>query len=191
MLISISCMQRYYKIHQAALNDRNFCKQKAISRLVRRSPLAPSFKMKIAIAFVAAITLVTFTSAQPTTCTQDDINEFRNIAARVAQCLPSACSANQTPCQCCTAIRNSAGDSSNPGYSCCQEYATAVALYQQCKDVLNQQAGNNTNTAKQGNVYVNYQNCAITVVNNGVGETVRALSILAMLSTAVLASLLF
>ena len=146
--------------------------------------------MKIAIAFIAAITLVAFTSAQPTTCAQDDINEFRSIAARVAQCLPSTCSANQTPCQCCTAIRNS-GDSSNPGYNCCREYATGVALYQQCKDILNQQAGNNT--AKQGNVDVGiYLNCRISVnANNGVGETARALSILAMLFIAVLASLLF
>ena len=66
-----------------------------------------------------------------------------------------------------------------------------MALYQQCKDVLNQQAGNNTNTAKQGNLDI-YLNCRISVnANNGVGETVRALSILAMLFTAVLASLLF
>ena len=144
--------------------------------------------MKIAIAFIAAITLVAFTSAQPTTCAQGDIDELRSIVARLAQCLPSACSANQTPCQCCTAIRNS-GDSSNPGYNCCQEYATGVALYQQCKDAL----GNNTNTAKQVIVNIGqFQNCRISVnVNNGVGETVRALSFLAMLFIAVLSSLLF
>ena len=149
--------------------------------------------MKTAIAFIATITLVAFTSAQPTTCAQDDINEFRSIAARVAQCLPSACSTNQTPCQCCTAIGNS-GDSSNPGYSCCQEYATSVALYRQCKDVLDQQAGNNTKTVKQVNVNIGlFQNCMISlnIFNNGAGETVRALSVLAMLSIAVLASLLF
>ena len=146
--------------------------------------------MKIAIAFIAAITLVAFTSAQPTTCAQGDIDELRSIVARLAQCLPSACSANQTPCQCCTAIRNS-GDSSNPGYSCCQEYASGVALYQQCKDVLNQQAGNNT-AAKQVIAIGQFQNCRISVnVNNGVGETVRALSFLAMLFIAVLSSLLF
>ena len=141
--------------------------------------------MKIAIAFIAVITLVAFTSAQPTTCALDDINELRSIAARVAQCLPSACSANQTPCQCCTAIRNS-GDSSNPGYNCCREYATGVALYQQCKDAL-------SNNTKQVIANIGqFQNCRISVnVNNGVGETVRALSILAMLFIAVLSSLLF
>lgn len=89
------------------------------------------------------------------------------------------------------AIRNS-GDSSNPGYNCCQEYATGVALYQQCKDVLNQQAGNNTKTAKQVIAIGQFQNCRISVnVNNGVGETVRELSILAMLFIAVFSSLLF
>ena len=148
--------------------------------------------MKTAIALIAAITLVTFTSAQPTTCTQDDINELRSVTARVEQCIPTYCSANRTRCQCCVTIRDS-GDSTSPAYNCCQDYATGVALYRQCKDVIDQQSGNNTNTAKFGITINLFENCMINLnlFNNNAGETIRALSFLAMLSIAALASLLF
>ena len=106
----------------------------------------------IIVAFIGAIAILGTVSAQPTSCTESDRTELKNITTRVDECTSTSCrrSENETNCQCCVRIRDS-DRSSRDEIACCRQFATGLDLYQQCKDSLNSTSGDNGNRTKRSN----------------------------------------
>ena len=148
--------------------------------------------MKIIIAFLGAIVILTVASAQSSTCTDGDLAKLKDITSRVDTCKNAHCMDNETNCQCCVRIRDSSSSSSN-ATACCREYATGVALFQQCKSSLNLTSEAQDEPSRKRLVNVNFSihfdNCSFGLFGSGAGEMVHAVSAVTLLSSIVVATM--
>ena len=138
-------------------------------------------------AVLGAIALFGFVSAQ--TCTDDDVQELRNILSRVQSCIPSVCrvAQNESACDCCSRIQASANPTPTE-VSCCEEFTTSNSLYKQCKDRLMDRA---TKTIDPGIILeivnnaikLGLQFCKLisAVIPQNAGASVQGLPVLGLL----------
>ena len=77
---------------------------------------------------IAAATAAPIGKRQSSSCDAEDVAELNSIRGRVQSCRASIqCQQNESTCECCSRLGANGG-------TCCDEYASGVALYNQCRD---------------------------------------------------------
>lgn len=77
---------------------------------------------------IAAATAAAIGKRQSSACDAADIAELNSIRDRVQSCRASIrCQQNESTCECCSRLGANGG-------TCCDEFASGVALYNQCRN---------------------------------------------------------
>ena len=150
--------------------------------------------MKMFLALMEAMTLMAFAYAQGnTSCSAQDLSELTSLTARFNECRSSLpCPQDQKPCACCESILQS-NQPSNDSFAtnCCREFQAGLALYQRCKDILN-----NSGTKKGLKTTVAllaaelFLRCVIHIVTRNGAQLVQAISAMTITAVAFLHGLL-
>ena len=105
---------------------------------------------------IAAATAAPIGKRQSSSCDAADIAELNSIRGRVESCRASIqCQQNESTCECCSRLGANGG-------TCCDEYASGVALFNQCRD-----SGALNDMRRQAIFNFNNCNFHLTVRNDG------------------------
>ena len=131
---------------------------------------------------IAAATAAAIGKRQSSACDAADIAELNSILGRVQSCRASIqCQQNESMCECCSRLGANGG-------ACCDEYASGIALYRQCRN-----SGALNDMRRQVNINFSlFNNCGFSFSpNRGAATSVLTTEVVALCAALLASTKLF